>query len=426
MKTISNFSKFICILLLLISTSCKTFHTKADYYKSEQYLETGRIDFAIKTLPRKEGKNFITIMEKTYLNLLQGKAEIYDLAKLARKIDNQVKYKISRGIKSFFYLETPDGYFASEHEIIWMHLLLSWGYSLQNDFEKARVEVKKASILIGGKFSSKKHFDDPFLRILLATMWAMCGEWEEAQVDFRKAAKLKPSLWWAKRIGNLEKQPKLLLVVLRGIGPEPIWKDRSIADRKVSFRQRTRKKLLKIKDKNNRSIRLYASTNSSYWYKRHFERNNVIADLIEDSKYVQKNVAASAVATASIGVGVVIGTAIATGGLAAGGAIIYLGLAAESGEAIGLGVLVAIGGVKLGIDTSKNITRKSLRRRRELIDPSDKYRFVRFLPEYSLISFLTKSYEFPFRIQNKETQIIENNNKDKTNINQVIILYSPE
>ena len=48
-------------------------------------------------------------------------------------------------LKHFFYLETPEGYYASEHEVIWLHMLLSWGYSMQGKYDKAYVEAKKSA-----------------------------------------------------------------------------------------------------------------------------------------------------------------------------------------------------------------------------------------------------------------------------------------
>ena len=109
---------------------------------------------AVKLLPNSEGTTFIRSMETTYLQLIQGKPEIDGLIKYANKIENRLRYSASREIKTFFYLETPEGYYASEHEIIWMHMLLSWGYSLREEYEKAYIEAKKVqpfSVITGVK-----------------------------------------------------------------------------------------------------------------------------------------------------------------------------------------------------------------------------------------------------------------------------------
>jgi len=174
-------------------------------------------------------------------------------------------------------LETPEGYYASEHEIIWLHLLLSWGYSMRNEREKAYVEAKICANLLSNEWSDEGRFDDPFIRILLAAMWTMCGEWEEAQVDFRAAYKLDKSMQWANTLGDMKKAPDKLIIILGGPGPVPEWdpdlKSNPIRGyREIKFHPRGIKSNLVLKDKNNYNINLYLTPDSSYWYNAIYKR----------------------------------------------------------------------------------------------------------------------------------------------------------
>jgi PBP1b-binding outer membrane lipoprotein LpoB len=98
--------KLISLILIpaIVLTGCSGLNTKEDYINTTSHLASDDIEKAAKSLPRGEGKTFITIMENTYLNLLAGKPEIDTLALYSRSIENQVRYKVSRGVKSFFFI----------------------------------------------------------------------------------------------------------------------------------------------------------------------------------------------------------------------------------------------------------------------------------------------------------------------------------
>lgn len=303
--------KKIISLLLAISLTginCSTLNTKNTYYLSSSSLVTGDIDSAIKALPDGEGETFISIMERTYLNLLTGNPDIDKLSDYAVTIDNQVRYKISRESKSFFFIETPEGYYASEHEIIWMHFLLSWGYSLRSDFEKARVEVSKSAVLLSNKFSEEGRFDDAFMRVICGVLWSMCGEWDDARTDFRRAVQLNPSMKWIKELINMEEPPENLTLILGGIGYQPYWKPRENGFvrgyRDVDFQAMGKKSRLSLSIQENIHLNLFITPDASGWYKRHKIRNNEIADVIDDVKYTEKFGVSSAKMTSQILYGV--------------------------------------------------------------------------------------------------------------------------
>ena len=172
-------ARLLLLSTLLLITGCS--HTnllsKQDYQKSQNQFLQGNADDAYLIFPRgAETGNFITTVEKAYLNLIQGKAQTKQLQQQVEILENRVRYHVTREAKTFFYLQTPEDYYASEHEVIWLHLLLSWGYALQGKNDNACVEARQASSLLSLPWSPAGHFDDPTLRLFLAGLWTMCGE----------------------------------------------------------------------------------------------------------------------------------------------------------------------------------------------------------------------------------------------------------
>ncbi len=422
---------FIFILLIFIS-HCSSLLEKRDYYYSEKHLREWDINGTLDAFPRGESGSFITTMEKTYLNLLAGNPDIDDLISYAEKLDNQIRFKASRELKSFFYIETPEGYYASEHEVIWMHLLLSWGYSMRGDYEKARIEAKICSNILGKEWSVEGRFDDPFMRVILASMWAMCGEWEEAQVDFRAAYRLKPSLKWAKELANTERPPGSLVILLGGTGQKPEWSPTLKANpfrgfRGIEFTNNGVKSELVIMDSKKYKRKMNITPDSSYWYKRHFIRDNQIQDLIKDTTYTQKVTASAVKGTAVTMAGVAAGILVAAGGIALGGGIIILGLYAESAQIAALGLVPIIGGPTWGYNIAKKSYKYSVRDTKKALDASRTYRFVRYLPEYAWIAWKRSGLLEPVKIYRKDRPVITSeNNNIPTTVRFVTIGFFPD
>ncbi len=91
LRKTTMFKFIIPIIIIIIGLpQCSTLLTKKDYNPSTKSLENWNIQGAVRKLPLGEKNSFITTMEKTYLNLLAGKAEIDDLVKYSRKIDNRI------------------------------------------------------------------------------------------------------------------------------------------------------------------------------------------------------------------------------------------------------------------------------------------------------------------------------------------------
>ena len=396
--------KIISLLLALslINISCSTLNTKSTYYFSSSSLISGDIDSAIESLPAGEGNTFITIMERTYLNLLKGNPDIDKLAGLSVQIDNQIRYKVSREAKSFFFVETPEGYYASEHEVIWMHFLLSWGYSLRGDFSKARVEVNKSAVLLSNRFSEEGRFDDAFMRVICGVLWSMCGEWDDARADFRRALVLNPSMKWIKELISMDTPPKNLTLVLGGLGYQPYWNPKGDGFirgfRDVDFRGMGNKSQLTLSIPDNINLNLFITPDSSGWYARHKTRNNEISDTINDIKYAEKFGVSSAKLSTQVLIGIAGGLLIfgLIGSLGAG--VVILGAYAESSDLIGVGIGGIIFGAYAGADFGNHQIKEASSTYKKDMNPADKYRFVRFLPEYSWLGWSNKTISTPVRV----------------------------
>ncbi len=421
----------IILILSLMTLNCSTLNTKSSYYFSSSAMISGDIKRAIESLPTGEGNGFITVMERTYLNLLTGNPDIDKLAAYAVKIDKQIRYKISREAKSFFFVETPEGYYASEHEIIWMHFLLSWGYSLRGEFSEARVEVKKAAILLSNKFSEEGRFDDAFMRVICGVLWNMCGEWDDARADFRRAVVLNPSMKWIRELISMEEPPANLTLILGGIGYQPYWNpkgDKFLRGfRDVDFKAMGNKSHLSLTIDENIKMNLFITPDASGWYARHKTRNNEIADTIDDVKYAEKFGVSSTKMTSRILFGIAGGLLIFTLIGAAGVGIMALGFYGESAETVGLGVGVfAYGGYK-GVDFTTDEIKDARNAYRKDMNPSDKYRFVRFLPEYSWLGWSNKKIAIPLTINSgKDSHIIHDSKAISNNSVKTIIGYFPD
>ena len=221
------------VLLLLSACSQTSLLGKADYQKSQQNFLHGNADDAYLDFPRRaESGSFITTLEKAYLNLIQGKAHTNSLQQQVDILENRVRYHVTREAKTFFYLQTPEDYYASEHEVIWLHFLLSWSYSLQGKYEKACIEARVSSSLLSLPWSPSGHFDDPFMRLFLAGLWSMCGNWREAQVDLRAAWVMDKNLNWARELSERDDAPANLFFILGGSPGWPLARSAPCQDRK--------------------------------------------------------------------------------------------------------------------------------------------------------------------------------------------------
>ena len=394
-------------VLLLAACSQNRLLTKQDYQESQRDFMQGDAAEALFDFPRRtENGDFITTMEQGYLNLIQGKPEIKLMQRQADMLANRVRYHISREAKTFFYLQTPEDYYASEHEVIWLHFLLSWGYSLQGKYEDACVEAREAGSLLTLPWSPSGHFDDPAMRLFLAGLWTMCGEWREAQVDLRAAWFMDNSLTWAKELAERDLPPVHLFVVLGGPGPEPVWDPELTlyplrTTRQVSFKLRGQKSRISLTDSKGVVIAPQLSPDAGHWYQRHLERESELHELILDSAFGGKAAASGTVAGGKIAATTGIGLAVALGGTALGAAIINYG----TGDALYYGLAVAGASIEKGMQISQQGYEQSARKLKQDLDPSISYRFVRYLPEYLWMGWSDRPIAYPIELRTPQTQI---------------------
>ncbi|MCB1176881.1 MAG: hypothetical protein KDK36_04805, partial [Leptospiraceae bacterium] len=140
-----NYKKFLTINIFafLIGCSSSDLLQRDDYLQvKNQLIGNENPELALKRFPSKERGAFITSMEKAYLSILSGTPYLKDLLYHSELSKKRLRFSASREVQSLFYLETPEGYYASEHEIIWMHILLGWGFAIQGEYEKTCVEAR--------------------------------------------------------------------------------------------------------------------------------------------------------------------------------------------------------------------------------------------------------------------------------------------
>ncbi|MBI5430135.1 MAG: hypothetical protein HY938_06720 [Nitrosomonadales bacterium] len=418
----------LVVTILLTGCSQHSLLTRQDYQNSQQDFLRGDAEKALRDFPRKaEADTFITTMEKGYLSLIQGKSEIAGLQKQAEVLEKRVRYHVSREARNFFYALTPEDYYASEHEVIWMHFLLSWGYSLQEKFGDACVEARVASSLLSLPWSPGGHFDDPAMRLFLAGLWTMCGEWREARVDLRAAWYMDNTLVWAKELAERSEPPPHLFIVLGGPGPEPVWNPELTvyplrSERQLNFRLRGRRSPLAITDQNGFKIAAHLSPDAGNWYERHLARESELHELILDSTYGGKAALSGTVAGSKIAATTGVGLALGIGGTALGAAIIYYG---NSAEAIELGLATAWLSINEGMKLAREEYQESTRQFKQELDPSASYRFVRYLPEYLWMGWSDETIDYPVELRTSSARITIKQ-PGIANQNYVTIVHLPD
>lgn len=374
--------KALGTLLLLVSLSaCSTSQIIRDseYKYSEAAFAFANPNKALQDFPTKEKNGFVTSIEKSWLGFWAGETDQSQLKKQSRTLDERKYISISREAEYFFMNESEEGYIPAEHEVVLMHMISSMYYMQAKQWDEARVEVKAASYFLENFFQSgQKHFDDPALRIWLAALWSALGEWNEAQVDLRRAYELTKD----KNLLPLLKDttpPKEISLAFDGSGPQVTWK---FGNPLPSFSEKDPRPAFKI------------SYSTLPWFQRHQERNTVIRDQISKSNYmsqyygVQLNTGSQKTigfisSTTLRASGLVLGTAIAVGGLYA---IAVSGATSASGEVFALPIIAGYsvaqyfwkGGDSIDETIKGNVKETEDKAKEDL----KTYRFVRFLPSW--------------------------------------------
>ncbi|TGN20192.1 hypothetical protein [Leptospira idonii] len=389
MLTLQTLPRLFLLFVFSFYFSCSGLLVRDDYHPSLSAWADGNAEETLKKFPSGENGSFITILEKSHISFLAGGSDFKDLEEQAEKSKERLRFSASRELKSFFYLETEEGYYASEAEIIYMHILLGLYYVRTGNYEKGKVQARYAGNLLSGEWSAEGQFDDPVLRVLLASLWTSLGHWEEARVDLKVAAHLSPKSKILRTFAQSSVPPKEFLVLLGGLGGEPYPSAKANINlirgmRGLDFVFSGKKSETAWIESGNKPTEgpLYLESETHPWYDRHLTRDNAIHELIEDSKYFQRVTASAlkegAKGTAKITAAVTTGAVV----IALGAGVAYLGAKGNSGDGVGLGVAIMFAGLKLGYDWSATAIQESSDNFSKDVDISREYRYVRFLPEY--------------------------------------------
>lgn len=395
------------LFTLFSLTACGTHQLalKKDYQVSQQAYREGKYYLAKENFPKKEADGFITSTEKLYIDLLHSEPQPEKLLQFTRDLEKRQVIYVTQEATNFFYRETEDGYYPSEHEVITFHILMGYAFAKMKKKESACVEARRASEYLESAFDDRrKTFDDPGLRLWLAGLFTYCSEWEQAKVDLRVAANQLHNNKLL-QLSQRELPPQHLHIALLGDGPEVHWQGntQSVLPEKID------KVSFDVEKFENVNVQLVtdtqktdfaATTGTEAWYLRHQQRNTEIREILNQSKYMVKALGASTQATLhKTGAALVSGAAMTGGILLAGvliGGSIYLvvQLGASCGSECGKFVVLVAGvgwvaGKALFNQGKKFFKRENKKANENLdndLDISKNYRYVRFLPEKILFT----------------------------------------
>jgi hypothetical protein len=166
---------------------------------------------------------------------------------------------------------------------------------------------------------------------------------------------------------------------------------------------------------------IHTTPDSNSWYRRHIERDNEIHKLIGDSQYGQRVLYSTAKGGIKSAVGITAGVLVGTLGIIVGGVIVYGGIKGNSGEIAAAGIAVMIFGVQKGYEIGRNSVKSSLKTAKIELDLSDRYRYVRYLPDQAFVIF--GKGEHPLRVTsgNKSVEM----KIDIANSTKISIRYLP-
>lgn len=375
----------------------------SDYTDSVRELKLGNLENSINQFPNhKEKDGFITTTEKSWLHLWNPLSENIELEQKSKSIDERKIISISREAEHFFLSETEEGYIPGEHEIIILHLIAAMQFIKEKKWEPAKVEARRAAFYLQSYIpETETHFDDPSLRLWLASIWIALGQWEEAQVDFRKIRELNPLVPLPTWI-NKKEAPQNITLVFDGVGPELIW---SQSSSEPVFQNGMKNPELQIS---------YETTN---WSVRHLQRNSTIRQFIEKSNYMTEYYGIEASAYAKEGTGQFAGNAIKLTGYLTGATIViggfYLAASAHISQGVEpifyLGALVGTAIIGVGDKVIQDFNKSANMDRREGYAQLKNYRFIRYLPNWISVTnepLNETASEASIRIENPESKTI--------------------
>lgn len=379
------FARCLLLLSLLLCSACasrRAILSDNEYASTNSLVRQGYLDQAVAYFPKKEAGGFITTTEKNWLGLWVDLASTDDLLGLRKGLDDRKVTFISREAENFFIQETEDGYLPAEHEVVASHLVAAQAFLAKNNPAEARVEARRAAELLQGDFNpATPDFDDPALRVWLASLWTALGEWDAAQVDLRRAYEMTkdPEL---KRLSERDKPPPFFELQMSGIGPTLDWIEGQEAPNFYVG--------------SDPPPWLSHPLSSQAWYERHQQRNTALRDFIMKSNYMSSFMGINARSGAELGAGavasgIVIAAGVTLGAVLIGGAVYALVQSGSTctsgcGELLGYLFAAGFGIMKAGADTGESIMDSTIKdvhhARKASLENLRTYRFVRYLPSW--------------------------------------------
>lgn len=260
-----------------------------EYRNSEKLFASHQYDHVLFAYPQwKEKNGFITSFEKIWISFWQdhqfisttplsetqqahARVRIQELLHLVAQIEERKIIKISTETAVFLMGEAEDGYIPSEHEILILYLFTAMNYIDVQSPQEARIYLRKAADFFDGNPEGKKDkFDDPALRLWLASLWSQLGEFDFAEVNLRVAYQLQPNVQvrqWLSDHRNV-----VFGLQFNGHGAEPQWNSNGEF---VGFRF----DLVQIPFED-------AAYRTESWYQWHLHRNTALREKLIKSNYM--------------------------------------------------------------------------------------------------------------------------------------------
>lgn len=132
---------FLSLVLILLCIQCTSIAKRQEYEDSLRAYKKANLEKAFEYLPTEERKGFIAVLERAHLGFLKGGIDYKSLERIAEESKERLRFSATRSLKSFFYMETEEGYYASEAEIIYLHILLGLYYVRVGDYEKGKSKL---------------------------------------------------------------------------------------------------------------------------------------------------------------------------------------------------------------------------------------------------------------------------------------------
>ncbi len=410
--------------LFLVGCTTGQIIEKKEYAPAVEALKTDNRKLALNRFPKKEESHFIPLLEKVYLQLIDDvdvitkdskeTPEFTQLLRESREIERNEKLSVSNEIGQLFFIKTDEGYYPANHEIFWMHYLLGLTFVKRNQIASARVEAKRISELFARvDMSGKPFYDNAGIRILSASLWAMCGEKENAIVDLRKAE----AMGGFNGANQYETKPLNWNLLFKGTGFNPDSDSSSFSDKISGFKAIQFKSDILQKDvpvQKTGSSRIVFS--SKPWHSENLVRNESFKETIQKSKYMSRMFKSeleyqSLNLITSVATGVVLATGITVGVAIVGGGIYLLAQSGVSGGAtegiaqiMGIGLIAGTEIYSSGMRFYDSTQVKIQSERKEFQDVSRFYRYVRFVPDYFVLDTdLSSATKSPAFIQNENS-----------------------